>query len=57
MQQLLVRNNGGAVTTHNPSQNRKLMGREAKHFLGDIAEKTDGCAFGDINQFLQLKHH
>ena len=23
----------------------------------NIAEKTDGSAFGDINRFLQLKHH
>ena len=33
------------------------MGEGAKNFLGGIAEKTDGSAFGDINQFLQLKHH
>ena len=33
------------------------MGEETKHFLGGIAEKTDGYAFGDINQFLQLKHY
>ena len=45
------------VTTHNPSQNRKLMGEGAKNFLVGIAEKTDGSAFGDINRFLQFKHH
>ena len=31
------------------------MGEETKHFWGDIAEKTEGFAFGDINQVLQLK--
>ena len=53
IQQILVRNSGNAVATHNPSQNRKLMGEGAKNFLGGIAEKTDGSAFGDINRFLQ----
>ena len=41
---MLVRNSGNAVTTDNPSQNRKLMGEGAKNFLGGIAEKTDGSA-------------
>ena len=46
-----------AVTTHNPLQNRKLMGEGSKKFRGGVAEKTDGSAFGDINRFLLLKHH
>ena len=46
-----------AVTTHNPSQNRKLMGEGAKKFFGGVVKKSEGFAFGDINQFLQLKQH